>query len=181
MDTMTKEDSSRRVRSFPFVARPDALVLILGSMPGVASLEAGEYYAHPRNAFWPIMERLFGIPVSHPYDERLRGLTERRIALWDVLGSCVRPGSLDSAIDGDTVVPNDFPAFFRAHRSIEAVFFNGTMAERSWRRYVAPGLPSSMRTVRLPSTSPAHAGRSLEEKTDLWAVLREALERPNPR
>ncbi len=173
---------AQAVRSFPFVARSDALVLILGSMPGAASLAAGEYYAHPRNAFWPIMEGLFAIPQHRPYDERLEGLKDRGIALWDVLASCVRPGSLDSAIDGATVVPNDFPAFFRAHRGIEAVFFNGTMAERSWRRHVAPGLPHApMRTVRLPSTSPAHAGRSLEDKMELWAVLREALERPDPR
>lgn len=161
--------------SFPPYARGDALVLILGSMPGKASLEAEEYYAHPRNAFWPVMETLFGISRHLPYEERLAALVRRRVALWDVLASCVRPGSLDSDIVEDTVVPNDLPSFLRSHPMITAVFFNGAKAEQAWRRHIDPALPQAgLRLVRLPSTSPANARLSLEEKIEAWRTVAEA-------
>jgi len=144
-------------------------------MPGEASLKAGQYYAHPRNAFWPIIEAVLGIRRDLPYGDRLTALAERRIALWDVLASCVRPGSLDSSILGSTVVPNDFPGFFRRHPLIRAVFFNGAKAEQAWKRWVAPSLTEpGIRLVRLPSTSPAHAGLSLQQKTDAWRAVAEA-------
>ena len=163
------------VRSFPPSARPDAVVLLLGSMPGEASLKAGQYYAHPRNAFWPIMEAVLDIRRDLPYGERLAALAERRIALWDVLASCVRPGSLDSSILGSTAVPNDFPGFFRRYALIRTVFFNGAKAEQAWKRSVAPSLPDlGLQLVRLPSTSPAHAGLSLQQKIDAWRAVADA-------
>jgi len=100
------------IRSFEPIATPNARVLILGSMPGVASLEAGQYYAHPQNAFWRIMGELVGAGLEKPYDERARILKANGVALWDVLQSCIRPGSLDSDIRDE--VPNDFAAFFRS-------------------------------------------------------------------
>ena len=99
------------VCSFPPAFRTDARVLILGSMPGEASLAAGRYYAHPRNAFWPIMGALFGAGAELPYDQRLARLNAAGVALWDVIARCRRPGSLDSAIEDS--VPNDLASLKR--------------------------------------------------------------------
>jgi len=164
------------VRSFPPSASPDAVALILGSMPGEASLRAQQYYAHSRNGFWPILELVLGIPRTLPYEGRLLELRKRRIALWDVLASCVRPGSLDSDIRESSVVPNDFVSFFAEHPLVRTVFFNGAKAEQAWKKYVVPMgipvLPDGSRCIRLPSTSPAHAGMSLHRKTEAWKVVR---------
>ncbi|MCA9081662.1 MAG: DNA-deoxyinosine glycosylase, partial [Planctomycetaceae bacterium] len=137
-------------------------------------------YAHPRNAFWPIIEALFDIPRLAPYARRLTLLQRRRIALWDVLQSCHRPGSLDSSITEETIVPNDFEQFFQRHRQIQQVFFNGHKAEQSFNRHVAPRLSAPWNALpqqRLPSTSPAHASLSLEEKLTQWHAVLEALSR----
>lgn len=168
----------KAVRSFPPVSAPDARLLILGSMPGRASLAAEEYYAHPRNAFWRIMEEILALPAAMPYEERLSALKDRRVALWDVLASCVRPGSLDSDIEAPSIIPNDFPSFFSRHPWISTVFFNGSMAEQSWKRHVLPALPPALRpqrSIRLPSTSPAHAGRTLREKIEAWRIVEHTL------
>ena len=168
----------KAVRSFPPVSAPDARLLILGSMPGRASLAAVQYYAHPRNAFWPIMEEILAIPGAMSYEERLLAHKDRRIALWDVLASCVRPGSLDSNIEAPSILPNDFSSFFSKHPRIHTVFFNGSMAEQSWKRHVLPTLPPALRpktSLRLPSTSPAHAGRTFEEKTEAWKIIERTL------
>ena len=165
--------SENRLQSFPPVSAPDATVLILGSMPGVASLQAGQYYAHPRNGFWPIMGELYGARRELPYTERLTRLQAAGVALWDVLQSCVREGSLDTAIDDCSSLPNDFEAFFRDHPAIKRVFFNGAKAEQCFRRQVLgkQAIPDGLLFVRLPSTSPAHAGMSLENKLGEWRVL----------
>jgi TDG/mug DNA glycosylase family protein len=161
---------------FPPVATPRATVLILGSLPGKLSLERGEYYAQPRNAFWPMMGRLYGASPELPYAERLRRLTGQEIALWDVCASAHRPGSLDSAIRHSTIVPNDFTTFLAGHRRIALICFNGAKAESLYRRKVLPGLPAPARDIRralLPSTSPAHAAMRFDEKLRRWkAALR---------
>jgi len=163
-----------RARSFPPLARADARVLILGSMPGAESLRRREYYAHPHNQFWPIMGALFGAGRELPYDERVARLLDRGVAVWDVLKHCERPGSLDSAIVRDSEVVNDFGAFFRAHPAIDAIFFNGAKSESVFRRAVAlPGRPP--RCTRLPSTSPAHAGVSRAAKLAAWRRIGETL------
>src|SRR3990170_8767558 len=131
------------IRSFPPIGAPDAALLILGSMPGRASLLANQYYAHPRNAFWPIMGELFGAGPEMPYARRVRVLKHAGIAVWDVLASCTRGGSLDSDIDEESIVPNDFAWFFGAHPRVQTVFFNGAKAEASFRRYVLQGLPAA--------------------------------------
>jgi hypoxanthine-DNA glycosylase len=120
------------VESFPPIVSHRSKVVILGSMPGARSLQAGEYYAHPRNAFWPIMGALFGADRALPYAERLRRLDSAGVALWDSLQACIRPGSLDSSIRDD--VGNDFGAFFAAYPNITHVFFNGQKAETVFRR-----------------------------------------------
>ncbi len=150
---------------FPPVAAADARVLILGSLPGAMSLARREYYAQPRNAFWTIMGALIGAAPELPYAERLDRLVAARIALWDVCASGFRPGSLDSAIRPGSVIPNDFGAFFAAHREIGVVCFNGAKAADLFARLV-PGLP--VRRMVLPSTSPAHAGMPLATKLERW-------------
>jgi double-stranded uracil-DNA glycosylase len=154
------------VRSFAPIAARDAHTLILGSMPGVASLVAGEYYAHPRNAFWPIMGALFGAGLDLPYAERVARLMANGVAVWDVLQACEREGSLDSNIRSE--VPNDFAAFFASHPAIGRIGLNGGKAAASFRKYAASSLATGVQVHLLPSTSPAHAARGLEEKCDRW-------------
>lgn len=167
---------------FPPIAAPGARVLILGSLPGQMSLRQSQYYAQPRNAFWPLMEALLGIVAVAPYEQRTRRLAELGIALWDVCAAACRPGSLDAAIVRDSVVANDFAAFLAVHRSIGLVCFNGAKAAELYRRAVWPALPAAARGIRceiLPSTSPAHAAMSFGEKRERWRrILLPALALP---
>lgn len=166
------------IHSFEPVSRPDTKVLLLGSMPGVRSLQQVQYYAHARNAFWPIMGALFGATPELPYVERLRILVAQRIALWDVLKCCERAGSLDTAIDEASIIANDFAAFYALHPHIGWVCFNGAKAEMAYKKYVLPALAGdydSLRYLRLPSTSPAHAGIGFSRKLEQWRVVKEVL------
>jgi len=159
------------IASFPPVAAADARLLILGSIPGRESLRQQQYYAHPRNAFWPIIIEVFGAAPDLPYAERLRLLTDHGIALWDVIGQCRRPTSLDSDIDPVSVEVNDFVRFLAAHRLIATICFNGGTAEATFRRRILPFLPPEhhpFTLLRLPSTSPANAGCSYAEKLARW-------------
>lgn len=164
------------VRSFPPAAGPGAKALILGSMPGAASLAAGQYYAHPRNLFWPIMTELLGGGPGLPYRARLRLLRRAGVALWDVLGSCERQGSSDSNIRRGTIRPNPVAAFLRARPSIRSVLFNGAKAEECFRRYVLPSMPAGreLRYARLPSTSPAYAAMARGRKLAAWRAALKA-------
>jgi double-stranded uracil-DNA glycosylase len=119
-----------RVHCFAPIEDIAATLLILGSMPGKASLAAGEYYAHPRNVFWTVMGELIGPHPDLPYEDRLKILRSSGIALWDVLGSCVRKSSLDSHIEVSSAAPNDFKSFFLQHPNITRVFFNGGIVTR---------------------------------------------------
>jgi len=157
------------VYSFPPVADDRARVLVLGSMPGVLSLAENQYYAHPRNLFWPIMGSLFGAGRDVAYEQRLRLLQDHRIALWDVLHSCQRDGSLDSDIQCE--VANNFATFFNTYPQITHVFFNGGKAESSFRKHVRD-VGQGLVMTRLPSTSPAHASLSFEEKLAAWSQIR---------
>ena len=152
------------------MASPDARVLVVGSMPSEASLAARQYYAFRHNQFWRIAGALCGFPADAPYARRQSALKRARIALWDVVASCVRPGSLDADIDESSVRVNDFAAFLTAHPGIRRICFNGRMAESAWRRRVAPTLPKSLLLEYrlLPSTSPAHAGMGYREKLKVW-------------
>ncbi|MBT8040693.1 MAG: DNA-deoxyinosine glycosylase [Xanthomonadales bacterium] len=162
-----------RIRGFAPLARPDARVLILGSMPSRESLAQHRYYAHPRNAFWPIITSLLTIDAEG-YEDRVHRMTARGIAVWDVLRDCVRPGSLDSNIDEKTAVANDFSAFFDVHPGIRRIFFNGAKAESVYHKRILPSLPANWNALarqRLPSTSPAHAGMSLDQKRAAWRAI----------
>lgn len=160
------------VSSFAPVADSSARVLILGSMPGVASLQAGQYYAHPRNAFWRLMGDLVGAAPSLSYPARLQRLQHAGIALWDVLQHCHRPGSLDADIATDSMIVNDFAGFLREHAGIDRVLFNGATADQCFRRRVLPALERATVTrltlIRLPSTSPAHAALPYADKLAAW-------------
>ncbi len=168
-----------RVHSFAPIEDANAEVLILGSMPGRASLAAGQYYAHTYNAFWRIICELLGIDRQAPYEQRVHALRSARIALWDVLQSCTRVGSLDAAIERDTLIANDFCAFFATHQRIRRVLFNGATAQACFNRHVLGELGNpAMAFMRLPSTSPAHAALSFEQKLEAW---RSALALPASR
>ena len=160
------------VHSFPPISNPEARVLVLGSMPGLASLRLQQYYGHPQNTFWKIVGAVLGFDPALAYEQRTAALVQRRVALWDVLASCVREGSLDADIDDATVVANDFAAFFDAHPHIVRVCFNGAKAESVFRKQVLPqlGTQRAIDYVRLPSTSPAHAGMTLAVKVSAWAA-----------
>ncbi len=162
------------ITSFAPIAAADAKVLILGSMPGAESLARRQYYAHPRNAFWYIIERLTRQTVPLDYAQRAALLRKHGIALWDVLRACKRHGSLDSAIEHDSAVANDFAGFLREHRSITDVFFNGATAEQAWKRYVLKQIGPRydyLNYRRLPSTSPAMASLKPEQKLEQWSAI----------
>ncbi|TLS74931.1 DNA-deoxyinosine glycosylase [Mariprofundus erugo] len=164
---------------FPYSADASARVLILGSMPGRKSLDEQQYYAHPRNAFWPIMANLFGFDLSLPYPARLEQLHHQEIALWDVAHQCKRAGSLDADIQQHTVIANDFNLFFRSHPHIQWIAFNGQKAAELYRRMVRPALAppfADIPCLYLPSTSPAHASMRLEEKQVQWQRIRTLLQ-----
>ena len=144
---------TNKVTSFAPVADRSAQILILGSMPGEKSLNAGQYYAHPRNGFWKIMGQILGFDPDIAYDVRLAALLQSNIALWDVLHSCVRKGSLDAAIEASSITANDFQAFFRTHLHITRVYFNGATAERCYQSHVMPAL-----AIHKPSSCLAFAG-----------------------
>jgi TDG/mug DNA glycosylase family protein len=161
-------------QGFPPIADVHARVLILGSLPGQESLRQQQYYAHPHNAFWKIMGHLFGTSPERPYAERAQRMVRNGVALWDVCAAAQRPGSLDTAIVHSSVVPNDLAAFIDSHPEIGLICFNGGKAADLYRRLVLPGLPASMRAIRyetLPSTSPAHAAMTFDEKLTRWAAV----------
>ena len=166
------------ISGFAPIALPDARVLILGSFPSQRSLEAGQYYAHPQNAFWFIIERLFARETGLDYTARTALLMDAKVALWDVLRTADRPGSLDSAIVAGSEVPNGFVEFFNRHPAMRIVFFNGAKAQSLFEQHVTRSLgpDSTLRFVRLPSTSPANAGLARERKLELW---RTGLKRNN--
>jgi len=171
---------------FPAVAGIRARVVVLGSLPGRKSLEMGQYYAQPQNAFWKIMGRLFGADSALPYELRLERLRAHGVAVWDVLAAAERAGSLDSAIVASSVVVNDFGAFFARHRGVGLLCFNGSKAAELYRRKVLPTLAprfAALPIAVLPSTSPAHAALTFEQKLARWSAVLAAWEqgRDGPR
>ena len=167
-----------RVQSFEPVIGTNPQVIILGSMPGVASLEAVQYYAHPRNAFWPIMGELFKFDPAADYGTRVNQIQALPIILWDSLKACHRLGSLDSAIDDATAETNDFPWLLQQYPEIKAIFCNGATSEKYFRKLALPSLPQpqDFEVLRLPSTSPANAGMSFDDKLTAWRQILDFVE-----
>ncbi len=158
-------------KCFEPIARADAGVLILGSLPGQMSLARGQYYAQPYNAFWRIMGELVGASPDVPYHDRVHLLKQHHIAVWEVCAAGFRAGSLDSAIELSTVRVNHFGAFLRAHTGIDLICFNGRKAEEIFMRKVRQEPRAVFQRIRyasLPSTSAAHAGMPFAQKLALW-------------
>jgi TDG/mug DNA glycosylase family protein len=159
-------------RSFPPVVDQNSLVLVLGTLPGEESLRRVEYYAHPRNLFWPIVCGLFGAAAPPRYADRLGFATHQRIALWDVCESGERHASADATIRGE--VPNAIDGLLLTHPGIRAIAFNGSGARLLYDRHFArrPGLVY----LALPSTSPAYASLGFADKLARWSALRQVLD-----
>ena len=162
-----------QVHGFPPISDARSRVLILGSMPGKASLCAGQYYAHRQNSFWRIMGALCQFDPTASYEVRTKRLLKAGIAVWDVLKSCTRESSLDSDIQEASIVVNPLEEFFQTHPRVVHVFFNGAKAEQSFQRYVLPQITPTgpLEYCRLPSTSPAHASLCYAEKLAAWKVI----------
>jgi TDG/mug DNA glycosylase family protein len=159
---------------FPPIAAPSARVLILGSLPSQLSLTREQYYGNPQNAFWRIMGVLFDAGPDLQYEERTTRLKEAGIAVWDVLRSSRRPGSMDADIDEEASLANDFSSFLQNHARLELVCFNGQKAARLYERLVMsdPGADfSGLRYENLPSTSPAYAAMNFAAKLERWSII----------
>jgi len=168
----------KEISCFDPIECKDARVLILGSMPGVESLAQQQYYAHPRNSFWYIMDSLFGFDMNADYNNRAASLIKNKIALWDVLSQCIRQGSLDTAIEKDSIIRNDFLTFFKQHPEIRYVFFNGQKAEKEFKRFILPELDDNYSYIQystLPSTSPAMASLNKDQKLKIWREVKNRL------
>ncbi len=162
-------DRSGRLLGLGPVAGPDTRLLVLGSFPGVASLQAQRYYGHPRNHFWPILGALWGDDLmARPYAERLAVMQARGVGLWDVYAACRREGSLDSAIEA--AEPNDLAGLVARLPRLQAIAHNGGESARAMRITGALGRP----VYRLPSTSPANASWSFERKLAAWRAVFDA-------
>lgn len=158
------------MKSFSFapISKPDAIILILGTMPGTKSLEIQQYYGHARNNFWRFMFEIFNEDFSDNYEIRKNLLLKNKVALWDVLQFCERIGSLDSAIKNE--ITNDFELFLKQHPGIKTIIFNGQKAAAFFKKHV-PLDDDSYRLFTLPSTSPANAGKSFESKLSEWKQI----------
>jgi hypoxanthine-DNA glycosylase len=152
-----------RLVGLPAVIAPNTRLVVLGSFPGAASLRAQQYYAHPRNQFWPIVGTLLGVDlVALPYSARLAAVRERGLGLWEVYAACVREGSLDSAIESPE--PNDLASLRCLAPGLAVIAHNGGESARHRRVTASLGLP----VFRLPSTSPANASWHVERKLAAW-------------
>ena len=168
-------DSPSLITGFPPIAGQNARVLILGSMPSATSLNKQQYYGHPRNAFWLIMQEILTLDKGIDYQQRKQMLKQKGVAVWDVLKSCSREGSMDSDIEWAIVQINDFISFFLAYPLIVNVFFNGGMAEKIYNKYVLPemvGQFAYLQYQRLPSTSPAYASMRQADKIVAWQDIK---------
>ena len=159
-----------RLYSFEPVIDADCRVLILGTMPSAASLAKAQYYGNPHNQFWPLLSQVFGEICPEDYPQRLALALRHHVALWDVAGSCLRQGSLDSAIRDVQI--NDFEGLFAAYPKIKYVFFNGKTAQRLYDKI---GRREDIDYAVLPSTSPANTQRR-EMKLEAWMAVRDAAE-----
>jgi hypoxanthine-DNA glycosylase len=157
--------------SFNPIANPDAQILILGTIPGEKSLTIQQYYGHAGNQFWKILFALFNESLPTDYAKRKQLLLDKKIALWDVLDNCQREGSSDNSISNST--PNDFSRFYRDHKQIKHVFFNGGNAANYYESLI--GITNDRKYYTLPSTSSANTWKSFPEKVKEWSIILDVL------
>ena len=164
---LMEDNSMLAKQSFAPIEGRAVRILILGSMPGDASIAAGRYYAHPRNRFWPLMATLLGCALPADYEGRCRMLQDHGIALWDVAGSAIRPGSMDSAMREER--PNDIAGLMARHPELHTVVFNGRKAEQLFDRFFKR--QPVLRYLPMPSTSPANASFSMARLAERWEAM----------
>ena len=160
------------LQSFPPLVWPNSKLLILGSMPGQESLNQQAYYAHPRNQFWPLVCQAFQQSVPNNYAQKIEFLHQHQLALWDVLATCNRPGSLDTHISQPS--PNPIDKLLHTHPQLHTIVCNGRAAANYLRRYIH--LPATINIHHFPSTSPANASVPLQTKQQHWYSLPQLLQ-----
>ena len=176
---MINKRDLQAIEGFPPIVAENVKVLVLGSMPSAQSLAKQQYYGHPRNAFWPIMGELFGAAPALSYQQRTAILLKHRVAVWDVLKSCQRQGSLDAGIDPESIRTNDLAVLYAYCPLLKQVFFNGGTAQAVYNKHILPQLTGRfgyLQYQRLPSTSPAHAAMNLQQKINAWRVIMTACD-----
>ena len=162
----------QKISSFPPIANKDSKILILGSIPGVKSLEMQQYYAHPQNKFWKIICEIFNEEFTTNYQQRIEILEKHHIALWDVIDTCERKGSLDSEIRNEEA--NKIEELLQNFPNIKAIFCNGQKSHKNLQKIL--GKKFRLPIIVLPSTSPAYAGLSYFDKLNLWYIILEKLQ-----
>lgn len=161
----------QKISSFPPIIKKDSKILILGSIPGIRSLEMQQYYAHPQNKFWKIICEIFNEDFTTDYAERIKILEKHHIALWDVIDTCERKGSLDSEIRNEEA--NKIEELLQNFPNIKAIFCNGQKSHKNLQKIL--GKKFRMPIIVLPSTSPANAGLSYFDKLKSWCIILEKL------
>jgi hypoxanthine-DNA glycosylase len=164
------EGPGQYIYGFEPITAEDPEILILGTMPGVASLNAAEYYAHPKNAFWKIISSVNNKELPSAYEGKKTLLYEMKIALWDVCQICIRNGSLDSEIENE--IPNSITKFCLSYPAIKAIIFNGKTAEKLFMKHI--GSIANIKTFSAPSTSPAYT-LALDKKIEAWKNIFDSI------
>ena len=161
------------VHSFEPIVGSNPRIVILGSMPGVVSLQAVQYYANPRNAFWAIIAELFGIDIDCSYQSRVDQISQLPLILWDTLKACHREGSLDSKILKQQIEANNIAGLAEQYSGLRAIAFNGAASEKYFNQLEKHRLPAShqLELIKLPSTSPANASMNFDQKLSAWRQL----------
>lgn len=162
-------------KSFAPIMRADACVLVLGTMPSVASLQKQQYYGHPQNHFWPIIYSILELSLPVAYEQKIQGVIDNRIAIWDVLANCSREGSSDSAIRNEVV--NDFSSFLPGLPQLRLICFNGTKARDLWKKHLGLIVLPSVEFITLPSSSPipGRTIKTLSQKLEVWMIIKEYI------
>ena len=156
----------------PIIGR-NPRIIILGSMPGIISIHAAQYYANPRNLFWMMLADLFSIDIDCSYESKVQQVQQLPIIIWDTLKTCHREGSLDSKITSADIEANDIGALLEQFPTLQAIVFNGAASAKYFDRLVKPLLAKNLNVelLKMPSTSPANAGMKRQHKLETWRKL----------